>query len=176
MHAALRGAIAGVVGTGVMTGYQLAVAKLQGKPLSTPVPDKWAEAPAPAKAAKKLARAVGQGKRVKRRHVPRVTHALHWLYGVGSGAAYGVTVGRNQAADPLVSGVEFGAGLWTASYLELVPLGIYRPPWKYPAKVIALDLSYHLVYGLAVAGAYAALGEERLRRLRPPLRLPVFSA
>jgi uncharacterized membrane protein YagU involved in acid resistance len=166
MNALIRGVIAGAVGAGVMTGYQLAVAKAQGKPLSTPVPDKWSDAPAPAQVAKKLAGAVGQGKRVKRRRVPLVTNVVHWLYGIGLGSVYGVTVGR-RAADPLVAGAEFGAGAWTASYVELVPLGIYRPPWKYPLKVIALELSYHLAYGLSVAGAYALLEEDHLERLRP---------
>ena len=28
---------------------------------------------------------------------------------------------------------------------------------EYPKRELAIDLSYHLVYGLAVAGAYAAL-------------------
>jgi hypothetical protein len=38
-----------------------------------------------------------------------------------------------------------------------VPLGIYKPPWKYPPQELGLDLSYHLVYGAGVAAAYAAL-------------------
>jgi hypothetical protein len=139
-----------------MTAYQLAVAKARGKPLATPVPHRWADAPAPAQAAKKLADALGQGRRFTREDVPLLTNAMHWLYGVGWGAVYGAAVG-GSAPDPLVSGVELGTGVWTASYVELVPLGIYEPPWKYPAQELALDLSYHLVYGLAVAGAYAAL-------------------
>lgn len=61
MSSLLRGAAAGVSGTGVMTVYQLVVAKLQGKPLSTPVPHRWADAPAPAQVAKKAADALGQG-------------------------------------------------------------------------------------------------------------------
>jgi hypothetical protein len=48
-------------------------------------------------------------------------------------------------------------GVWTAAYAELVPLGISKKPWEYPPQELALDLSYHLAYGLAVAGAYAAL-------------------
>jgi hypothetical protein len=39
----------------------------------------------------------------------------------------------------------------------MVPLGICRPPWEYPASEIALDLAYHLAYGTAFAGAHAAL-------------------
>jgi hypothetical protein len=159
MNALIRGVVAGVVGTGVMTAYQLAVAKLQGKPLSTPVPHRWADAPAPAQVAKKLADAVGEGRRFTREDVPLLTNVMHWLYGVGWGGVYGLAAGRS-APHPLLAGPGLGAGVWTASYAELVPLGVYQPPWKYPAKELALDLSYHLVFGLAVAGAYAALADD----------------
>jgi hypothetical protein len=159
MNALLRGLIAGVAGTSVMTAYQLAVAKLQGKPLSTPVPHRWADAPAPAQVAKKLADAVGEGRRFTREDVPLLTNAMHWLYGISWGAFYGVAAGKAQR-DPVAGGLAFGTGVWGTSYAELVPLGVYQPPWKYPAKEIALDLSYHLVYGLAVAGAYAALADD----------------
>jgi hypothetical protein len=159
MNALLRGLIAGVAGTGVMTAYQLAVAKLQGKPLSTPVPHRWADAPAPAQAAKKIADAVGRGRHITREDVPLLTNVMHWLYGVSWGACYGAAAGKAHP-DPVGGGIALGTGVWTASYAELVPLGIYRPPWKYPAKELALDLSYHLVYGIAVAGAYAALDRE----------------
>jgi hypothetical protein len=74
---------------------------------------------------------------------------MHWLYGTGWGAAYAL-LGRPN-------GAVFGTGVWAAAYAELVPLGIYEPPWKYPAKDLAIDLSYHLVYGVTVQGAYAAL-------------------
>ena len=47
--------------------------------------------------------------------------------------------------------------MWGVSYATLVPLGIYEPPWKYPPKELAIDLSYHLVYGLGVAAAYRLL-------------------
>ena len=159
MNALLRGLMAGVAGTGAMTAYQLAVAKLQGKSLSTPVPSRWADAPAPAQVAKKVADATGSGRRVTLEDVPLLTNVMHLLYGAGWGSVYGSVVGR-RASDPLVAGIEFGTGVWTTSYAELVPLGVYKPPWKYPAKVLALDLSYHLVYGLTVAGAYAALSDD----------------
>jgi pimeloyl-ACP methyl ester carboxylesterase len=159
MPSLLRGVVAGAAGTGVMTGYQLAVAKLRGKPLSTPVPQRWADAPAPAQAAKKIADAVGQGRRLTRENVPLLTNAMHWLYGVSWGAFYGVAAAAARP-DPVAGGLAFGTGVWGASYAELVPLGVYQPPWKYPAKELAVDLSYHVVYGLAVAAAYAALDRD----------------
>ena len=151
-----RGVVAGIAGTAVMTAYQLAVAKAQGKPLSTPVPHRWADAPAPAQVAKKAADAVGEGSRFTREDVPALTNAMHWLYGVSWGALYGIAGGKAHP-DPVAGGLAFGTGVWGAAYAELVPLGIYQPPWKYPVKELALDLSYHLVYGVAVAAAFAAL-------------------
>jgi len=131
-----------------MTVYQLAVAKAQGKPLATPVPRRWADAPAPAQVAKKIADAFGEGRRITREDVPLLTNAMHWLYGVSWGAVYPFVP---------VDGLTFGTGVWTASYAELVPLGVYEPPWRYSKEELALDWSYHAVYGLAVAAAYAAL-------------------
>ena len=151
-----RGVAAGLAGTAAMTAYQLGVAKLRGEPLATPVPHRWADAPPPAQVAKKAADAVGQGRRFTREDVPALTNAMHWLYGIAWGAVYGLAAGRGRP-NPATGGALLGAGVWVAAYGELVPLGIYRPPWQYPAKEIALDLSYHLVYGAAVAGAYAAL-------------------
>jgi hypothetical protein len=55
------------------------------------------------------------------------------------------------------SGLAFGAGVWAMSYVQLVPMDIYEPPSKYSTKELASDLSYHLVYGLAVAVAYEAI-------------------
>jgi hypothetical protein len=145
-----RGVVAGVAGTAAMTAYQLAVAKAQGKPLATPVPHRWADAPAPAQVAKRIADALGQGRRFTREDVPLLTNAMHWLYGISWGAVYGALPG---------GGLAFGTTVWASSYAELVPLGIYEPPWRYPATELALDWSYHAVYGLAVAGAFSALGE-----------------
>jgi hypothetical protein len=158
VNVVVKSVAAGVAGTGVMTAYQLAVAKLRGQPLSTAVPESWDEAPAPAQVAKKAADAVGQGRRLTREQVPLLTNVMHWLYGVGWGAFYGVAAGRTRPR-PVTGGLALGTGVWGASYAELVPLGIYKPPWEYEAKELALDLSYHLVYGVAVAAAYAALDE-----------------
>jgi len=156
MNSLLKGVVAGIAGTGVMTAYQLGVAKLRGQPLGTEVPQKWADAPAPAQVAKKAAHAVGQGARLTREDVPLLTNAMHWLYGIGWGTFYGLGAGHTRP-DPVAGGLAFGTGVWGAAYAELIPLGIYEPPWKVPKRELAIDLSYHLVYGLAVAGAYAAL-------------------
>jgi hypothetical protein len=43
------------------------------------------------------------------------------------------------------------------SYAVLPAMEIYDKPWEYPPRSLALDGGYHLVYGLAVAGAYRLL-------------------
>jgi hypothetical protein len=118
------------------------------------VPEKWEDAPAPARVAKTAADAIGGGHLVTKEDVPMLTNATHWSYGTAVGAAYTVAA-RRRRSRPFVRGIGFGAAVWTASYAQLVPLGIYELPWRYPPEEIALDLSYHLVYGAAVAAASA---------------------
>jgi uncharacterized membrane protein YagU involved in acid resistance len=153
-----RGILAGFVGTGVMTGVQLAVRWARDQPLGTPVPRTWADAPAPAQAAKKAADAVGEGRRITKKDVPLVTNVLHWAYGISWGVAYAAAA-RAVAPSPVAGGAAFGTGVWLAAYAELVPLGIYEAPWKYPPQEVALDLGYHLAYGIAVGAAFAALDD-----------------
>jgi hypothetical protein len=154
LGALARGLVAGVAGTAAMTAYQLAIAKLRGRPLRTQVPRRWADAPAPAQVGKRVAD--GLGRRVTLQDVPRLTTVVHWSTGIVWGAAYGLVEGTLEAP-PVVAGLGYGTGVWASAYAQLVPLGIYKLPWQYPPADIAIDLSYHLVYGLGVAGAYAAL-------------------
>jgi hypothetical protein len=154
LGALARGLVAGVAGTAAMTAYQLALAKVRGQPLTTQVPRRWADAPAPAQVGKRLADAVGR--KVTLQDVPTLATAVHWTTGIAWGAGYGLVQGTLEAP-PLVAGLGYGTGVWASSYAQLVPLGIYKPPWEYPAPTLALDLSYHLVYGLGAAAAYAAL-------------------
>ncbi len=156
MNSLLKGVVAGIAGTGIMTAYQLGVAKVRGQGLAVGVPHRWEDAPAPARVAKLGADAVGRGRIFTREDVPLLTNALHWLYGIGWGTFYGLGAGH-ASPDPVTGGLAFGTGVWCAAYAELIPLGIYEPPWKSPKQELALDVSYHLVYGLAVAAAYAAL-------------------
>jgi uncharacterized membrane protein YagU involved in acid resistance len=154
MKTLLRGALAGLVGTAAMTGAQAVAAKLRGRSAGTGVPRTWADAPAPAQVAKQAADAIGEGEHVTRQDVPLLTNAVHWSYGTGLGVLYALAA-RVLKPSPLLGGLGFGVGVWSAAYVQLVPLGIYEPPWRYPAGELALDLSYHLVYGAAVGEAWA---------------------
>ena len=156
-----RGLLAGVLGTGAMTGWQMLSAKLQSsgeEPSQTdsePPTDPWEQASAPAKVAKRVGEGVFR-QDVSPDLIPLLTNVMHWGYGTGWGAVYGRltgSLGRSRLRDGLL----FGAAVWMMSYVQLVPMGLYEPPWKYPPKELAMDLSYHLVYGAGVAGGYRIL-------------------
>ncbi|MGH3033680.1 MAG: hypothetical protein ACRDON_03875 [Gaiellaceae bacterium] len=149
---------AGFIGTGFMTAWQETVARLKRSMTVKHMAgeeDPWEHAPAPARVGRLLVQTV------LRRDVPpeRIhffTNAVHWGFGTAMGAAYGLVQGR-VSAKPALTGPLFGLGVWAQSYATLVPMGLYKPPWQYPAKSIAKDVSYHLVYGTGTAAGYALL-------------------
>jgi hypothetical protein len=47
------------------------------------------------------------------------------------------------------------------SYAQLVPVGLYQPPRRYPPKERGLDLSYHLVYGTGTSLGFKLLEPSR---------------
>jgi hypothetical protein len=146
------GLAAGAAGTAVMTALQGGTAFARGKGgASFKEPRTWAEAPAPAQLAKKAL-----GPRIVKRQAPVVTAAIHWGYGTALGALYGAMQSRLRV-HPLLHGAAFGTAVWGVSYAALTPLGIYEAPWRYPARELAVDWSYHAAYGLGVAGAFEAL-------------------
>jgi hypothetical protein len=159
MGAATRGLVAGVIGTAAMTAWQEVSTKLQssdddreGESQAPGFRDAWAKAPAPAKVGRKVLKAVFQYE-VPAEQIGLLTNLMHWGYGTSWGAIYGL-IRASVRGPSLVSGIWFGAGVWATSYATMVPLGIYEPPWQYPPKELALDLSYHLVYGAGVAAGY----------------------
>jgi hypothetical protein len=169
LAAVARGLLAGTVGTAAMTTWQELAARLQAR--QSPDQDDgdahdasrresgdesaWEQASAPAQVARRIAEGVFDV-RVPATLIPVLTHATHWAYGIGWGGVYGVL--RDSADSRGVrEGLMFGTGVWTMSYVQLVPMGLYEPPWKYPPKEVVLDLSYHLVYGAGVAAGYQLL-------------------
>jgi hypothetical protein len=81
-----------------------------------------------------------------------VDNVVHWLYGLGWGAAYGIVAGslhRRRGA-----GLAWGLVVWLTSYAVLPLAKLYRPIWEYDAKTLAKDLSAHLVFGTVTAVAF----------------------
>jgi hypothetical protein len=151
-----RGIAAGLAGTACMTAWQELAARLRRHvepKMMREDEDPWERAPAPARLAKMVIEAV-TGRPVPTERIDLLTNAVHWGYGTSLGTVYALAASRRN---PALAGVAFGSGVWALSYATLVPLGLYEWPWKYSAKTIAKDVSYHLVYGLGTASAYAAL-------------------
>jgi hypothetical protein len=162
-----RGVIAGVIGTTGMTALQeLAIlarkARSNGSARAegTVDDDPWSHAPAPAQVAKRILETVFH-EEVHADRIKLLTNLTHWGYGTSLGVVYGL-VGRKLTPGrrPIVQGPLYGTGAWAMSYAMLVPMGLYEPPWRYPAKTIAKDLSYHLVFGLGCAAGYRALAKR----------------
>lgn len=167
LGAIVRGLAAGVVGTGFMTLAQTLPAKLQSSGGDSDGQDQqdgaqqpsaqeqWQQASAPAKVARRISEGVFD-QPVAPKRIPLLTHGMHWGYGTGWGAVYGLTQGSVHAP-PLRHGLVFGSVVWAMSYVQLVPMGLYEPPWKYAPKDIAMEVGYHLAYGLGLAGAFRLL-------------------
>jgi hypothetical protein len=159
-----RGVVAGVVGTAFMTAWQEIVAHIRRHSLPKVMhepedADPWETAPAPARVGRLFVNLVLK-RDVPPARIPLFTNAVHWIFGTMMGGGYGLLHGtlRRRAA---LDGPAFGVGVWAQSYATLVPLGLYKPPWHYPRKTIAKDISYHLVYGAGTAAGYKLV--ERLR-------------
>jgi hypothetical protein len=125
-----------------MTSAQVAYYKLTGaEPSETP-----------REVGEKLIR-TATGKTVPEARRATLNQAMHVLYGTSWGLPYGLLSRRRGPA----SGLALGAGVWAISLAELPALGVAPPPWKQPPSSLAIDLGFHLVYGLATAAAFEAL-------------------
>jgi hypothetical protein len=156
--------LAGAAGTAAMTAHQSISQRLSQRysepeqengPSRHEESDPWESAPAPAQAGKRLIEAVSD-KTVSPDAIPLLTQVMHWSYGCSWGIAYALAQRRLEIS-ARVLGPAFGIGVWLMSYAQLVPLGIYDPPWTYPLSSVADELGYHLTYGSAVALAHGAL-------------------
>jgi len=143
--AAVRGLIAGAVGTGAMTAAQTAYYKASGSESSS----------TPAEVAKRIIRGVLQ-RDVPDEKTELLNNVMHWGYGTSWGAVYGLVQGT-VAGSAFKHGALFGAGVWSASLVQLPAMKLAPPVWEYPPTELALEVGYHVVYGLGAAAAYTAL-------------------
>ncbi len=152
LGAVVRGAAAGVIGTGVMTAAQTAYLRATGgEPSSTPA---------------EVGKRVIEG--VLRREVPeswlgQLNTAVHLLYGTSWGPVYGVIAGT-RGRGGIGSGLAFGAVVWGASLVQLPAMGLAPPVWEYTRSDLAPDVGFHLAYGAAVGLAFRMLARSPRRR------------
>jgi len=91
--------------------------------------------------------------------------AVHWAYGVAQGVGFAALKAAAPRIPSVPLGMAYGTAIWGASYVVLPRLHVYEPITAYPPPTLAIDLSYHLVYGLGVASAFALA--SRLLMLGP---------
>ena len=154
LAAVAGGLLAGAVGTVCLDAVNyLKYRRTGGKdsPLAWEFPavDSWDKAPAPGQVGQRLIEGFTQ------RELPDswagpVSTVMHWSYGSGWGALYGILAGSVRRPNPL-SGVPFGAAVWGSDYVTLPVAGLYQPIWEYDAKTLAGDLAAHLAYGTGTA-------------------------
>jgi hypothetical protein len=159
--ALVRGLVAGTVGTAAMDAFLFARYRREGGKtggedweFSAGVTN-WEQAPAPAQVGRRLVEGLFQTK-LPDSSARLVNNLTHWGFGIANGGAYGLVAG-SLPSQRVAYGIPFGATVWGNGYVVLPAAKLYEPIWKYDVKTLAKDLSAHLVYGLATAGAMRVL-------------------
>ncbi len=85
----------------------------------------------------------------------------HFAYGAAAGAAY-APIAERMRCGPVASGVLYGLGVWTVSYLGWLPAaGILGPATRHPARRNALMIAGHIIWGGATGYIAHRLDEDR---------------
>ena len=139
----LAGAAAGLTATGPMT-LVMAAGKTQLPPEDQyPLP--------PRRVTVRAAEKVGLHDDMTEAEKQVATGVAHFGYGAGAGALYGA-VSPLLPFGPVLNGVAYGLGVWTGSYLGLLPaLDLHPPATREPPGRNALMIGAHVVWG-AVLG------------------------
>lgn len=136
-----RGAIAGLVGTAVMTLSETVEAKLTGRPASM-VPGQVG------------AELLG-GDKDDTARVRRLNPWVHWGHGIAMGAVRGL-IGHRVDGGPAATATHF-AGLWAGDVLLYQTLGVAPPPWEWSPQELATDLGHKGIYAAVTGVTYEAL-------------------
>lgn len=158
--AVLRGIVAGAVGVVAMDAYWYARYRLSGGRSGVlsyefGAEKDWEKVSAPGKLGKRLIEGLMQ-EEFPAEKAPLVNNTMHWAYGLGWGAVYGIVAGSLRSPAPLV-GPAFGSFVWATGYALLPLAKLYKPIWEYDAKTLGLDLAGHLLYGAGTGVAFRLL-------------------
>ena len=159
--AAVRGLVAGAVGTAAMDTLLFIRYRRDGGEtgardweLSAGISD-WEQAPAPAQVGKRVVEGLF-GVQLPSERARLVNNVTHWAFGMLNGVQYGI-VARSLRRPRIRYGLPFGATVWASGYVILPAAKLYKPIWEYDPETLAKDLSAHLVYGLGTAAAMQVL-------------------
>lgn len=146
-----RGAVAGLVGTAVMTLTESVEAKLTGRPPST----------VPGQVGTVLLG--GDGNDSAR--VKALNPWVHWGHGIAMGAVRGLLGSRVEGA--AAANATHFAGLWSGDAMLYSALGVAPPPWEWSPQELATDLGHKGVYALVTGATYEALASRAARGTAP---------
>lgn len=149
----LTGAVAGCIATAPMTLSMEAMHRFLPRAERYPLP--------PSEITAEVTAEAGVADQLDQSEHTALTLVNHFAYGAGCGALYAPLAPRLPLS-PTLGGIVWGLGVWTVSYLGLLPaLGILRPATEHPANRNALMIAAHVVWG-----ATTGLLVDRLQRRR----------
>lgn len=147
LGAAARGLAAGAAGTAAMTAVQTAYYKATGSESSS----------TPAEVGKRMVEGVLQ-RSVPEERIGALNQGMHWGYGTSLGLPYGIVAGSTRTpASAVSSGIALALAAWAAGRTQLAAMQLAPPPWEDPPSSLAVDVGFHLAYGLAAAAAFRIL-------------------
>lgn len=144
--AVMRGLLAGVAGTAVMTAVQTAYYKATGNESSS----------TPGEVGRRIVAGVLQ-REAPEADWPPMNQGMHWLYGSSWGVPYGIFAGSGEPGSLLKGVVACTLMVWGASLVQLPAMRLAPPVWEMPPSSIAMDLGFHAAYGVGTAVAFRAI-------------------
>ncbi|MEJ7593683.1 MAG: DUF6789 family protein [Planctomycetaceae bacterium] len=151
----LAGAIAGLLATVPMTAVMI-VGKRR-------LPQRSQDSLPPVQITKNALRAIDLDDELSRKEEVALAAVNHFGFGASAGALYGSLCPVRSAAEALTSGCIYGLGVWSCSYLGLLPgSGLYRSAANDTPERNTLMIIAHLVWGagLGLATHFISNGER----------------
>jgi hypothetical protein len=146
LGAAGRGVLSGAVGTALMTATQMAYYSATGTESSS----------TPGEVGRRIISGVLQ-REAPEASSTALNQGMHWLYGSVWGLQYGIVAGSSPPRSLTRGAIGIGLTVWASSRAEMAAMQIAPPPWEDPPSSLAMDVGFHLVYGLGTALAFRIL-------------------
>jgi uncharacterized membrane protein YagU involved in acid resistance len=139
----LRGALAGCVATAPMT--------LVMQMLYRTLPRQEQYALPPSEITQTITHKAGVDQQIEQDQHVALTLLAHFGYGAATGAVY-ASLASWLPFGAASNGIMYGLGVWTVSYLGLLPAaGLLTPATEHPTRRNALMIAAHVIWG-AVTG------------------------
>lgn len=139
--AIIRGLFAGLIGTVVMTLFQMLEIKLTGRQPSI----------VPGQVGSQL---LGLSPR-NYQEMTSLSNTVHWVHGIALGAVFGL-LSLTGVGGVTAIALFFGL-LWVGDALLYKALGIAPFPWQWQANELITDLFHKGVYAIATGLSYMAI-------------------